>query len=124
VVETLKLDQKEAEELVSKMNFRHEMQTIIAVLQHFETKEILMVANMNKEAFIKTLMTGKAHFFSLSRGKLWLKGETSGNFQILEDLRIDCDSDAVVLLVNPLGPTCHTGNRSCFYRGYDDIRNG
>ncbi|MUN28146.1 phosphoribosyl-AMP cyclohydrolase [Sulfuracidifex metallicus DSM 6482 = JCM 9184] len=118
------MDQKEAEELVSKMNFRHDMQTIIAVLQHFQTKEILMVANMNKEAFIKTLMTGKAHFFSLSRGKLWLKGETSGNFQILEDLRIDCDNDAVVLLVNPLGPTCHTGNRSCFYRSYDDIRNG
>ncbi|BBG24020.1 phosphoribosyl-AMP cyclohydrolase [Sulfuracidifex tepidarius] len=118
------MNEEEAKALASKMNFRHEENTIIAVLQHFQTKDVLMVGNMNYEALFLTLTTGKAHFYSLSRRKLWLKGETSGNFQIVEGMKVDCDEDAVILLVRPLGPTCHTGNSSCFYRDHLDIRNG
>lgn len=75
-----------------------------------------MVGHMNREALIKTLTTGYLHLWSLSRGRLWLKGETSGNYQVIEDLRIDCDGDAILLFVKPQGPICHTGNRTCFYR--------
>ncbi len=97
------MNEEEAKALASKMNFRHEENTIIAVLQHFQTKDVLMVGNMNYEALFLTLTTGKAHFYSLSRRKLWLKGETSGNFQIVEGMKVDCDEDAVILLVRPLG---------------------
>jgi len=124
VAKTLVMSEEEAKLIASKMNFRHEKGTVIAVLQHFETKEILMVGNMDYKAMILTLTTGRAHFYSLSRGTLWLKGETSGHFQIVEDMKVDCDQDAVILAVRPLGPTCHTGNTSCFYRSYKDIRNG
>jgi phosphoribosyl-AMP cyclohydrolase len=121
VGETLRLSREEAEKLASTLNYRHEDSTVIAVLQDINTKEVLMVGHMNREAVVKTLTTGYAHFWSLSRRKLWLKGETSGNFQIVEDVRIDCDSDAIVLKVKSVGPVCHTGNWSCFYRGYSDF---
>ncbi|ARM77145.1 phosphoribosyl-AMP cyclohydrolase [Acidianus manzaensis] len=112
------MSEDEANKIIKLLNFRHEEDTVIGILQHFKTKQVLMVGNMNKEAVFKTLTSGYAHFWSLSRKKLWLKGETSGHFQIVEDLFIDCDEDALVFLVNPLGPTCHTGNQSCFYRNY------
>lgn len=118
MVKTLKLSEDEANKIISKLNFRHEYNTVISILQHYKTKDILMVGHMNKEAVFKTLTTGYVHFWSLSRKKLWLKGETSGNFQIVEDVLIDCDEDALIFLVNPLGPACHTGNVSCFYRDY------
>jgi len=121
VDETLKLSNEEAEKIASMLNYRHEYFTIIAVLQDAKSNEVLMVGNMNKEAVIKSLTTGYAHFWSLSRKKIWLKGETSGNFQIIEDIRIDCDSDSIVLKVTSIGPVCHTGNRSCFYRGYKEF---
>lgn len=89
---------------------------IPAVVQNRDTKEVLMVAYMNKEAFDKTLETGKATFFSRSRNQLWVKGETSSNFMYVREIRVDCDEDCLVLLVDPAGPACHTGNRSCFYR--------
>jgi len=116
-----KLTKEEAEKVISNLNFRHTDSTIIAVLQDYETKEVLMVGSMNKEAVFKTLTTGYIHFWSLSRKKLWLKGETSGNFQILMDFKVDCDGDAMVFLVKPLGPVCHTGNKSCFYRSSTDL---
>jgi phosphoribosyl-AMP cyclohydrolase len=115
------LAKEEAEKIASMLNYRHEYFTVIAVLQDFNTNEVLMVGNMNKEAVIKSLTTGYTHFWSLSRKKLWLKGETSGNFQIIEDMRIDCDNDSIILKVKSIGPVCHTGNKSCFYRGYKDI---
>ncbi|MFP3163302.1 phosphoribosyl-AMP cyclohydrolase [Acidianus sp.] len=115
---TLKLSEDEAKKIIEKLNFRHEYDTIIAILQHYKTKDVLMVGNMNKEAVFKTLTTGMAHFWSLSRKRLWLKGETSRHFQLIEDFYVDCDEDAIVFLVNPLGPTCHTGNYTCFYRNY------
>lgn len=83
------------------------------------TKEILMVAFLDQEALEKTRETGLAHFHSRSRGKLWLKGETSGHFLRVEEMRVDCDQDVLVILVRPEGPACHTGARSCFYRVLD-----
>ena len=78
--------------------------------------EILMVAFMDQVALDKTRETGLAHFHSRSRGRLWLKGETSGHFLRVEEIRVDCDQDALVLVVQPEGPACHTGARTCFYR--------
>ncbi len=91
---------------------------IAAVVTHAETGEVLMLAWMNAEALEKTLSTGEAHYFSRSRGELWHKGETSGQVQVIEEMRIDCDQDAVWLKVWPQGDggACHTGQRSCFYR--------
>jgi phosphoribosyl-AMP cyclohydrolase len=80
---------------------------------------ILMVAFMDEEALARTRETGLAHFHSRSRGKLWLKGETSGHFLRVEEIRVDCDQDVLVMLVKPQGPACHTGATSCFYRRLD-----
>ena len=92
---------------------------IPAIAQDYATGEVLMLAYVNDEALAKTRETGKAHYWSRSRKKLWLKGETSGNFQVVKEIRIDCDSDAILLLVEQKGGACHTGYRSCFYRTVD-----
>lgn len=85
-----------------------------AVIQDAQSKEILMVAYMNKESMEKSLETGETWFFSRSRQKLWHKGETSGNTQKIIDWAVDCDADTLLIKVNPAGPACHTGNYSCF----------
>jgi phosphoribosyl-AMP cyclohydrolase len=88
-----------------------------AIVQDYQSGEILMLAYINKIAWEKTLETGKAHYWSRSRNSLWLKGETSGHVQIIKDIFIDCDEDTVVFKVEQLGgAACHTGYRSCFYR--------
>jgi phosphoribosyl-AMP cyclohydrolase len=90
---------------------------IPAIAQDYETKEVLMLAYMNMEAWEKTLSTGKATYWSRSRNELWVKGETSGNVQIVREILIDCDEDVVLLKVEQKGgAACHTGYRSCFYR--------
>lgn len=89
---------------------------ITAVVTDAESGEVLMVAHMNAEALSATVTSGDATFWSRSRGELWRKGATSGNVMRVRDLRIDCDQDAVWLVVDPTGPACHTGRRSCFYR--------
>ncbi len=89
------------------------------VVDH-ETREVLMVAFMDAEALAATRDTGIAHFHSRSRGKLWKKGETSGNVLEVREIMVDCDQDALVLSCRPAGPTCHTGARSCFYRVLED----
>ena len=89
---------------------------IPAVVQDADTKAVLMVAWMNAEALRLTQETGEAHFWSRSRQTLWHKGATSGNVQRVRQLRVDCDADTLLLLVDPAGPACHTGNISCFYR--------
>jgi len=86
------------------------------VAQDWRTGEVLTLAYMNDEALRRTRETGELHLFSRSRNELWRKGETSGNTQRVRQLRYDCDGDAVVALVDPAGPACHTGQRSCFYR--------
>ena len=80
---------------------------------------VLVVAHMNEEALRLTRETGMVHFWSRSRGQLWLKGETSGNILNVEDILVDCDQDALLIRARPQGPTCHTGARSCFYRLLD-----
>lgn len=89
---------------------------IPAIVQEESTNEVLMLAYMNKEAFEKTVETKKAHYFSRSRKKLWIKGETSGHFQYVKKIKYDCDCDTVLLIVEQVGAACHTGNHSCFYR--------
>ncbi len=81
--------------------------------------EVLMVAFMDAEALAMTRETGLAHFHSRSRGRLWMKGESSGHVLKVREIRVDCDQDALVLLVEPAGPACHTGATSCFYRRLD-----
>ena len=87
-----------------------------AVVQDVESGRILMLAFMDKEALQATIDTSLAHFHSRSRGKLWKKGETSGNVLRVEEILVDCDQDSLVLRCRPAGPTCHTGATSCFYR--------
>ncbi len=85
-----------------------------AIVQHARTGQVLMLAFMNQEALRLTLSTGRAVFFSRSRGELWTKGETSGNYLNVVDVSMDCDADAILVLADPLGPTCHNGTESCF----------
>lgn len=94
---------------------------IPAVLQDVETRQVLMVAWMNEEAFQRTLETGQAHFWSRSREELWHKGKISGNFMDVREIKVDCDADTLLVLVDPQGPACHTGATSCFYRTFQDL---
>lgn len=94
---------------------------VCAIAQQHDTGEVLMQAWMDREAVSKTLETREVWYWSRSRKKLWRKGETSGQTQTLVDLRLDCDGDAILLLVDQKGVACHTGRRSCFYRA---ARNG
>lgn len=89
---------------------------ITVVVQDSTTRQVLMVAYMNDEALRLTRQTGEAHFWSRSRNMLWHKGSTSGNVQRVMEIRYDCDGDVLLVLVEPAGPACHTGEMSCFYR--------
>jgi phosphoribosyl-AMP cyclohydrolase len=93
---------------------------VTVVTQDAESGEVLMVAYMNREAWLKTVESGTAHYYSTSRKELWLKGETSGNVQDVEEIRVDCDTDAVLLKVHQRGgAACHEGYKSCFFRVVD-----
>ncbi len=87
-----------------------------AVVQDVNTRQVLMVAYMNAESLRRTLQIGETVFWSRSRGELWHKGETSGNVQRVREIYVDCDGDTLLVLVEPAGPACHTGEVSCFYR--------
>ena len=90
---------------------------IPTIAQDYRTGEILMLAYMNREAWELTLHTGKATYFSRSRQKIWVKGSTSGNLQMVKNIRVDCDDDTVLLEVEQIGgAACHTGHRSCFFK--------
>lgn len=91
-----------------------------AIAQQHDTGEVLMLAWMNREAVRTSLAEGRACYWSRSRGRLWRKGETSGQIQLLRELRLDCDGDALLLLVEQHGVACHTGRRSCFFRAWRD----
>lgn len=102
-----------------EINFRHEVngeKLITAIAQDYKTGQILMVANMNKEALKKTIETGKAHYWSTSRKEQWLKGESSGHVQTVKEILVDCDMDAVILKIEQKGAACHEGYYSCFFR--------
>ncbi|WP_304104825.1 phosphoribosyl-AMP cyclohydrolase [Methanobrevibacter ruminantium] len=105
-----------------ELNFRLNMggeDLVIGIAQDYETNEVLMVAFMNKEAVEQTLKTKKAHYYSTSRKKQWLKGESSGNVQTVKEMYIDCDADAIIMKVEQIGAACHEGYRSCFFRQID-----
>jgi len=89
---------------------------IPAIVQDFETGEVLMMAWMNREALEKTLETDKTHFWSRSRKRIWLKGEISGHYQLVKEIRVDCDEDVLLIKVEQLKAACHTGYKSCFFR--------
>ncbi len=93
-----------------------------AIAQQHDTGEVLMLAWMNRESLEETVVTGRVCYFSRSRGKLWRKGESSGQVQHLVELRLDCDGDTLLLRVHQDGPACHTGRRSCFYNALRDGR--
>lgn len=90
------------------------------VVQDFKTKDVLMVAYMNDEALDLTLKTGTAHYYSRSRKKIWLKGETSGHTQKVHDIYLDCDNDTILITVDQKVAACHTGFWSCFYRAWEN----
>lgn len=87
---------------------------IPAIIQDDQTLQVLMLGYMNEEALEKTKETGKVHFFSRSKNRLWMKGETSGNIMYVKSIQVDCDKDTLVLKVDPSGPVCHTGSSNCF----------
>ena len=94
---------------------------IPAIIQDYNTKDVLMLGFMNPEAWEATLSTGKATFYSRTRQKLWVKGKTSGHEQIVKEIRVDCDDDTILLLVEQVGgAACHTGYRSCFFKKIED----
>lgn len=105
---------EEAWKIAKSLNYRQIDGTVVAVVQDVETGEVLMVGHMDPIAVVLTLTTGLAHYYSTSRRRIWLKGETSGHFQLVKEFRSDCDGDAVVLKVVQIGAACHTGTRSCF----------
>jgi phosphoribosyl-ATP pyrophosphohydrolase/phosphoribosyl-AMP cyclohydrolase len=101
--------------MFEELNF-DEKGLVPCVAQDFASGEVLTLAYASEESLRLTVETGEVHFYSRSRGEIWRKGETSGNVLRLKQLRVDCDGDAVVALVDPSGPACHTGERSCFFR--------
>lgn len=103
-----------------KINFSNEEMLLPVVIQHHETRQVLMVGFMNEEAYRRTVEIGKVTFFSRSRRKLWTKGETSGNELIVREILVDCDGDTLLIKAEPLGPTCHTGKDTCFAEVLDD----
>ena len=92
---------------------------IPTIAQDFESKQVLMLAWMSKESLHETLKSGKVTYWSRSRRKIWVKGETSGNWQFVKDIKIDCDGDTLLILVDQCGPACHTGSDTCFFSEID-----
>lgn len=93
---------------------------IPAIVQDYKTNEVLMLGFMNEEAWNKTTEIGKVTFWSRTRNKLWTKGETSGDFLIVKNIYLDCDEDTILIKAEPLGPTCHTGKKTCFFKEIKD----
>jgi phosphoribosyl-AMP cyclohydrolase len=101
--------------MLKKLDFKKGNGLIPVIVQDFESKELLMVAYANKEALMKTMDTGYAHYWSRSRKKLWMKGETSGHTQKIKNILVDCDYDTLLYLVAQKGPACHTNKPTCFH---------
>ncbi len=102
--------------MTNKLDFEKMNGLIPAIIQDWKTNEILMLGFMNKEAWKKTQKTGKVTFWSRTRNELWTKGETSRNFLIVKNIYLDCDNDTILIKAEPKGPTCHTGNKTCFFK--------
>ncbi len=109
-----------------KPNFRHEIngkKLASAIAQDYETNEVLMLAFIDEEAYDKTIESGKAHYYSTSRDKIWLKGEESGHIQEVKEILFDCDKDAIIFKIKQNGGACHTGHYSCFYQKLSEDNN-
>lgn len=113
------MEKEMVDEIVSEIKW-DERGLVPCIVQDSETKEVLMLAYMNKEALKKTVETKMAHYYSRSRNKIWQKGEESGHIQYVKDIYVDCDSDAILLVVEQKVAACHTGYYSCFYRAFRD----
>lgn len=101
---------------IPKINWKKSKGLIPVITQDYQTKGVLMLGFMNKKALQKTLKEGKVTYWSRTRKKLWTKGETSGNFQIVKEIWLDCDSDTLLIKVKQIGNVCHTGSKTCFFR--------
>ncbi len=117
--EKIVLNPEKAKKIAEKLNYRHNG-LVVVVVQEIETNKVLMVAFANREAVEKTLTTGMMHYWSTERKKLWLKGETSGNHQIVKEIYVDCDLDTVLVKVHQIGGACHLGYKTCFFRKLED----
>ena len=102
--------------MVDSVNFEKMNGLVPAIIQEYKTNEILMLGFMNKESWEKTLKSKKVTFWSRTRNELWTKGETSGNILLVKNIYVDCDNDTLLIKVEPKGPTCHTGNKTCFFK--------
>ena len=103
------------------IDFRKGNGLVPARIQDYDTKKVLMLGYMSEESLKKTLETGRTYFYSRSRSKLWNKGEISGHFQEVKDIRTDCDNDTILILVKQIGVACHTGRKSCFYKDISGV---
>ena len=104
---------------IDDIDFEKSGGLVPVIVQDANTKEVLTLAYSNKESLELAKKTGKSWFFSRSRNKLWMKGEESGNIQNIKEILVDCDSDAIIYLVEPSGPACHTGERVCFHHSLE-----
>jgi phosphoribosyl-ATP pyrophosphohydrolase/phosphoribosyl-AMP cyclohydrolase len=112
----LKLNEKEIRDFIEKVDFGKGKGLVPAVVQDDSNCEVLMQAYMNKEALRLTLVSGKMHFWSRSRSRLWMKGEESGHYSLVQNVILDCDEDAILFKVQQIGSVCHTGEETCFYK--------
>jgi phosphoribosyl-ATP pyrophosphohydrolase/phosphoribosyl-AMP cyclohydrolase len=106
-------------DIIAKTDWTKGDGLIPAIIQDSATARVLMLGYMNREALEQTIASGKVTFFSRSKGRLWVKGETSGNFLLLDNIKIDCDNDTLLIAVRPQGPACHNGTETCFGDGHD-----
>lgn len=110
------MDKVEKDKRLKLVDFNKGNGLVPVIVQDVNTKEVLMLAYMNEESLTKTLEGDTAWYYSRSRGELWNKGATSGHFQYVKEIKIDCDNDTILLVVEQVGAACHTGNKTCFYR--------
>jgi phosphoribosyl-ATP pyrophosphohydrolase/phosphoribosyl-AMP cyclohydrolase len=112
----LKLNENEIKDFIEKVDFKKGNGLVPAVVQDASNDRVLMQAYMNEEALRLTLASGKTHFWSRTKGRLWLKGEESGHHSLVQNVVLDCDNDAILFKVQQIGPVCHTGEETCFYK--------
>jgi phosphoribosyl-ATP pyrophosphohydrolase/phosphoribosyl-AMP cyclohydrolase len=112
----LKLNEKEIKDFIEKVDYKKGNGLVPAVVQDASNGRVLMQAYMNEEALRLTLASGKTHFWSRTKGRLWMKGEESGHYSLVRNAVLDCDNDAILFKVQQIGPACHTGEESCFYK--------
>ena len=112
----LQLNEKEIKDFIEKVDFEKGNGLVPVVVQDMSSGRVLMQAYMNEEALRLTLASGKTHFWSRTKGRLWMKGEESGHHSLVQNAVLDCDNDAILFKVQQIGPVCHTGEESCFYK--------